>query len=151
MTIIEKIDHIYEKMFDAPLSVILPMVHSISLECKDFEGYCILSLWGRPLNEDVGINQSQYKEMVLALEQEGVEKNVASKIVDDAFMKYIKLRSIDDDQLLTLTAKEMEDTIKSFDNLVGAVEVPQGLNPVGYILLVKMLKKESFISLKKRL
>ncbi|MCI9083911.1 MAG: nucleotide-binding protein [Lachnospiraceae bacterium] len=150
MTIIEKIDHIYEKMFDVPLSVILPMVHSISLECKDYEGYCILSFWSRPLNEDVGINKSEHKEIVLVLEQEGLEKNVASKIVQDAFMKYIKLRSIDDDQLLILDAKEMEDTIKSFDNLLSAVEVPQGLHPQDLYFVSQNAEKGKFHIIEKK-
>lgn len=142
MTIIEKIDYIYDKMFDAPLSGILPMVHSISLECKDYEGYCILSFWSRPINEDVKINQSQYKEIRLTLEQEGVERDIASKIVEDAFEKYIKLRSIDNEQLLTLTAKEMEDTIKSFDNLINVVEVPQGLHPQDLYFASQNAQKE---------
>ncbi len=142
MTIIEKIDYIYDKMFDTPLSGILPMIHSISLECKDYEGYCILSFWSRPINEDVKINQSQYKEIRLTLEQEGVERNIASKIVGDAFEKYIKLRSIDNEQLLTLTAKEMEDTIKSFDNLINVVEVPQGLHPQDLYFASQNAQKE---------
>lgn len=142
MTIIEKIDYIYEKMFDAPLSVILPMVHSISLECKDYEGYCILSFWSRPINEDVKINQSHNREIRLTLEQEGVERDVASKIVEDALEKYIKLRSIDNEQLLTLTAKEMEDTIKSFENLISAVEIPQGLHPQDLYFVSQNTQKE---------
>ena len=38
---LEKINHIYRQMQDSPnqLSILLPQIYSIALECKDYEGF----------------------------------------------------------------------------------------------------------------
>ena len=130
MTITERIDEIYEKMSREPLSVILPMVCPISLECQDYEGYCILSFWNKPICNETSSNQVQYREINSILEQEGIGKETALKISRDSLEKYVKLRAVDKEQIMTLTVKEMENTIESLDRMVVALEVPQGLHPV---------------------
>lgn len=130
MTVIDRIDKIYEKMIDVPLSTILPMLCSISLESNDYEGYCIFSFWSKPICKEVSSNQVQYNEMCINLEQEGLEKEYALNIIKDAFEKYLILRTIENDQVLTYSAKELENTMESYDKMYSAVDVPEGLHPV---------------------
>ena len=126
----EKIDAIYERMQTQPLSLILPMLLPIALEFKDYEGYCILTYWGKPIAHDTDLNKTLQQEMQKVLLGEGVAVEAVKTIQHDSFEKYLKLRSIDKDQVLGLCAKEMENRIKELEDLINVVDTPNGLAPI---------------------
>ena len=61
---LEKIKQIYQQMQNSPnrLSILLPQIYPIALECKDYEGFCMLFCWEKPLSQNKGGNISQYNE-----------------------------------------------------------------------------------------
>lgn len=130
MNLEEKIDAIYERMQTQPLSLILPMLLPIALEFKDYEGYCILTYWGKPIAHDTDLNKTLQQEMQKVLLGEGVAVEAVKIIQHDSFEKYLKLRSIDKNQVLGLCAKEMENRIKELEDLINVVDTPNGLAPI---------------------
>lgn len=126
----EKIDAIYEKMQTQPLSSILPMLLPIALEFNDYEGYCILTYWGKPIAHDVDLNKALQQEMQKVLLGEGITVKTINTLQHDAFEKYLKLRTVGKEQILGLCAKEMENRIKELEDLIDAVETPTGLAPI---------------------
>lgn len=130
MTIEKRIDEIYTKMFTSPLSSIIPLILPISLELRDYEGYCILSYWNKPFSKETSLNTTLLKEMKRVLGNEGINTNEIDNLHQFTFIDYLKLRSVDNDQVLMLSAKEMEDRIKALGDLIGVIEPPQGLAPV---------------------
>lgn len=126
----EKIDVIYEKMQTLPLSDILPMVLPIALEFKDYEGYCILTYWGKPIANDIGANKTLQQEMQKVLLGEGMTGEAIEVLQYDSFEKYLKLRSIDKDQILSLCAKEMENRLNQLEDMLKIIDTPDGLAPL---------------------
>lgn len=51
---LKNVDDIFEKMIDSSqkLSLFLPQIASIALECTDYEGFCILNFWGNHFPEN---------------------------------------------------------------------------------------------------
>lgn len=130
MTIEKQLDDIYEKMQSVPLSNIVPMLLPIALELSDYEGYCMLTFWGNPIAEEVELNKRLNQEMLKLLSNEGLSSSEISNLVNSTFMDYIKLRTVGKDKVLPLCAKEMEDKIESLDEVMVALEPPQGLAPL---------------------
>lgn len=130
MAIEKQLDDIYEKMQTAPLSNLLPLLLPIALEFADYEGYCILTYWGKPVTKEVGLNVTLQREMHKVLLNEGLAKDEVVRLEQSTFEEFLKMRSIAKDKVLSLCAKEMEDKIKSLDELVEALEPPQGLAPL---------------------
>lgn len=126
----EKIDVIYEKMQTLPLSDILPMILPIALEFKDYEGYCILTYWGKPIANDIGANKTLQQEMQKVLQGEGMTGEAIEVLQHDSFEKYLKLRSVDKDQILGLCAKEMENRLNQLEDMLKIFDTPEGLVPL---------------------
>lgn len=130
MTIEKRLEDICEKMQTNPLSKILPLLLPISLELFDYEGYCILTYWSRPISPTVGLNVVLRKEMYKVLLGEGLTKEKIVNLEKYTFENYLKLRSLAEDRVLGLSAKEMEDKISGLDNFINTMELPQGLAPL---------------------
>ncbi|MBE7033442.1 MAG: hypothetical protein E7406_04355 [Ruminococcaceae bacterium] len=130
MSLNETIDKILEKMQNTPLSIILPLILPVSLQCKDYEGYCVLTYWGRPLCKEKEGNQILQDEMIALLSQEGLDAKTIATLLRESFEKFLSMRTIDKNQVLTFCAKEMEAEIKNYDDLLTAVEPPEGLAPL---------------------
>lgn len=130
MNIEKQLDDIYEKMQTKPLSSILPLLLPIALEFSDYEGYCIISYWGKPVSKEVQLNVTLQKEMHRVLLGEGLSITEIEELEKSAFEEFLKLRSINNKQVLSLCAKEMEDKLKFLDDMSKAVEPPQGLAPL---------------------
>ena len=124
------INTIYEKMHTAPLSLILPLMLPLALECKDYEGYCILTLWGKPISKNKEANKFLKSEIYNVLYIEGLTEDIIHKIVNNSYEKYISMRSIDKDTCLMHCAKEMEDIIKTINDTIDIDHVPQGASAV---------------------
>lgn len=126
MKIVEKIDDIYEKMQTLPLSKIVSLILPISLEFKDYEGYCILFLWNTPIKKTNGAR----KDLIDTFKREGIEADKLDNIEAEALKTIISMRTVDKDKNCTLSIMEIENTIKNYDEMIDAVEVPEGLNPL---------------------
>lgn len=130
MTIEKQIDLIYEKLYTIPLSNIIPLLLPVALDLSDYEGYCILTYWGKPIASDVGLNVTLRKDTEKVLLGEGLAIGEILQLEKSTFEDYINLRTVGENQMLGLCAKEMEDKIKSLDDVIEAVEPPQGLAPL---------------------
>lgn len=130
MTIDKQIDDIYEKMQTLPLSKIIPLLLPIALEFNDYEGYCILTYWDRPIAKDKELNITLRKETYKILLGEGLTRDQILKLEQSTFEDFLKMRSIDKNQILGLCAKEMDDKMKSLDDVIIAIEPPKGLDPL---------------------
>jgi len=128
MSTVDRIDSIYEKMSNTPLSVILPMLYPIALECADYEGYCVLSFWSKSTSK--ASNRILFDEICKVLIQEGMSEKDAQRLASQAFEQYLSQRTIEDDKVMVFSAKELEDQIAACNDLIQAVTVPESLHPV---------------------
>lgn len=130
MDTLDRIDKLYEKIEVSPLSLVLPQISSLSLEVEEYEDFCILFLWNTSFGPDSTCKREISDEVKKYLLQEGVENEAANRIIERAFSNYLKMRSVGNDQVCVSSAKEMEDEIAMFSDMLNAVEVPDGLHPV---------------------
>lgn len=126
MEIVEKIDDIYEKMQILPLSKIVSLIFPISLEFKDYEGYCILFLWNTPIKEPSCIRRI----LMDTFEREGLESDKIKNIETEAVETVVSMRKVGKDKTCALSIMEMESAINNYNEMIDAVEVPEGLHPV---------------------
>lgn len=150
MTIVERIDQIYIESQTQPLSNILPLVLPLALENTDYEGYCIFSFWLNPLCNEKETNQVLWKRTECILLQEGLDATTVSHIISDSFEQYLKMRTIGKDEVLSSSVKEIEDMFKTLDNIVAAVEIPQGLHPVDLYYRSQAVTNDKMQVLEKR-
>ena len=125
-----RIDSIYEKIQTAPLSNIVSFVLPISLELLDYEGYCILSYWCKPMTKEVKSNITKHNDIKKVLLSEGLSSEEIKKISEAAFDKYLDYRCVGKDQVLVFSVREIEDRMKYIDDAISAIEPPDGLAPV---------------------
>lgn len=146
MTLIEKIDSINEQIQTQPLSTLLAQILPIALECNDFEGYSIFACWNKPICKDKAINRIFLEQIVGVLQQEKLDIDEARSIVENAHEKYILLRTVDKEKVLLFSAKEMEDKIKELDEMLQAMNVPEGLHPTdAYFMSISVDKSKALV------
>lgn len=128
----EKIEQIFQEMQkdDKQLSKLLPQMYSIAIECKDYEGFCILFQWEKPLSNNKKANITQFSEAIRMLFSVGVDKETVLKIRETSFEKYLQMRSIDGNTVCSFSAREMEDFFVRAKNMISATEVPSELHPI---------------------
>lgn len=132
MKSIEKIEHIFQEMQknDKQLSKLLPQMYSVAIECKDYEGFCILFQWERPLSDDQGANMTQFSEAIKILFSAGLDKKTILEIRKKSAEKYIQMRSVDGNKICPFSAREMEDYFVRAESMISATNVPSELHPV---------------------
>ena len=137
MNSIDKIDELFKQLSENSdkLSVILPQLFPISLECKDFLGFCLLYLWGTPLDTNNEVNQLYYQNAKKMMCSVGIKEEVAQKIAGTAIEKYLTMRGIAGDntpmsRIKIWPARELEDYFKRCDALIAELKVPEGLHPL---------------------
>lgn len=128
MTLTEQIDNIYEQMKIQPLSQILQLLLPISLECQDYEGYCILYLWNVTISKTM--NFDIQKELLTVLQKENLNNTDMADIVNNADSLYLNMRKISSDKHYPVSIFEMEQTLGRICKAMEFVEVPEGLHPV---------------------
>lgn len=128
MTLTEQIDNIYEQMKIQPLSQILQLLLPISLECQDYEGYCVLYLWNLTISKTM--NFDIQKELLTVLQKENLNSESMADIVNNANLSYLNMRKISDNKNYPVSIFEMEQTLRRIDKAMEFVEVPKGLHPV---------------------
>lgn len=150
MTTVQKIDDIFVKMQTVPLSFVLPMLFPIALECCDYEGFCVLFFWGRPFSADSKTYGFFRSEVEKILSNEGLSFDKITEIERKSIQQYIDLRTINKDQVIIFSAREMEDKIKSFNDMLIATNIPQGLHPVDLYERSNAEKNEKLTIIKNR-
>ena len=144
MSMDKNIREIYKKIDTEPLSNILPLLLTISLELKDFEGYCMITYWGRPVSPNTKLNVALRNEMKKILSGEGLSLDKINELERTTFDKYLNLRSVEDGKVLCMCAKEMEDHIRALNDMLDAIELPQGLAPVDLYYKNETISKQKF-------
>lgn len=150
MSVEEKIDSIYEKLSNTPLSNIIPMILPIALECEDYEGYIILSYWSKPLRKDVQANTALRRDICRILCNEGMSVEDIKVLDKYCFEEYLKLRRLEENQVVCTSAKEMEDTLKTCEELLSITSVPSGLHPTDLYFRSQAAEKEKMIIIERR-
>lgn len=129
MNIEKRLDEICDKLDTTPLSAILPLLLPIALEFEDYSGYCILKFWSNTFGGDKKIASMLRKGIQDSLVLEGLTEGESEEIVKDALEYYIALRSVDDNNCMVYSAKEMENRFKMLDDTINELTPPQGLHP----------------------
>lgn len=118
MTIVERIDNIYDNLMSLKLSDIVSMLMPISIECKDYEGYCVLLI----LSIDLSISRKSpflndnFKRI---LSKEGLNDNQIQDILYNALEKYFQICSIDEknEKILGTSLKKDEEQIETIEKI----------------------------------
>lgn len=133
MEYIEKIDAILHKLqngYANRLSAILPELYPIAIECEDYEGFCILFLWGNTIVKNKEGNAVQLSALISMLTKAGLSTEKAEEIQRRAFEEYLAMRTVESDRICSFSAREMEDYFVRADSMISAAEVPDGLAPI---------------------
>ncbi len=135
MNSIEKIEQLVSQLSTTNnnLSLILPQLFPIALECKDYTGFYTLFLWGVPFSNNSQTSFfSHSKEAYHMLLDSGLNNNEINEIAKKAKIDYLNMRGYDISKksMNLMTAKEMEDHFKYVENIITAIEPPNGLHQV---------------------
>ena len=130
MNIREEIDNISDDLLAKPLSYVLTKLLPISLELADYEGFVILYYWNNTIKLDEAANRAMNEEIIVMLHREGLKKEAIATLVNCALKKYVKIRTFEKDKTILAGAREMEDSLKSYDKMFESLQVPDGLAPV---------------------
>ena len=106
---IEKVESLLSTIETTPLSQIAPKVLPIALECKDFEGYCVLSLLNTPVSDDSKTNEIQTKELIRILVLYGVKEEDIPDLLRESKEKFIQLKTLAKDKVSSHSIKELEE------------------------------------------
>ena len=147
---LEKIKQIYQQMQNSPNRLLLPQIYPIALECKDYEGFCMLFCWEKPLSQNKGGNISQYNEAEKMLLASGLSIEDICKLRIESFEKYLKMRYIEDDKVCALSAREMEESFARVDTMLAATDVPKELHPVDLYFRSETATNQKFSILQNR-
>lgn len=122
---LRKIEAIITTMETVPLSSIIPRVLPWALMCKDYLGFCVLSLWNCSLAEDPKVNAIQHNEIVRTLALHGVDSEVARKVYQEAIEEYLAMKTISSDAISSHSAKEIETWLSEVEMFLAKNDGPQ--------------------------
>lgn len=127
---VEMLDDILEKIGNTKLSSLLPKVYAIALEEKDYVDFGVLYFWGNPCYGEKGTTDVVKQLLMSTLSKAGVPEEQIINICQLASKKYLDMRMVDKENVMLLSAKEMEDNFKRFDKFEQIVELPNGMAPI---------------------
>lgn len=105
LTLVEQLLNNIEK---EPLSKSVSSILSISLDCRDYNGYCILSLMLMPISENAKINELQTIEIVKNLAHAGLSKDYIAEIYETCRKEFVEMKLIAPEQASSHSLKEIE-------------------------------------------
>ena len=145
------LDKIQEQMQTMPLSAVLPLLYPIALECADYKGYCMLNYWGYPLGCDKKVNQVIRAELPLTLGRSGLDIQQINEVLHRSFEEWLILRTIAEEQVLCLSAKEMEDKIKNLNEIIQTTEErPSNMHPTDMYFYISNMAQTRLKSIESR-
>lgn len=114
------INELYTEIQKAPnrLSLVIPQIYPIAIECKDYENYCLLSLWEKPFANTREGNSVLLGSIVDTLCRIGLTQEEALKIENKAYERYFHLRIVGENKVCPLSAREMENSIDTTKELL---------------------------------
>lgn len=118
MNNINLIEQLLTNINEMPLSKSISRVLPIALECKDYEGYCVLSYLLIPVTNNSSINTIQTKEIIKTLDLEGLSKEIVTKLIEESKEKYLDIKTISVDKVSSHTLKELEELILNIKNIL---------------------------------
>ncbi len=137
MNSIDKIEGLFKQLSENSdkLSVILPQLYPIALECKDLVGFCLLYFWGTPLDTNNEVNQLYYQNAKKMMCSAGITKEVAQEIAQMAMEKYLTMRTVTRDNtqmdpIKIWPAQKLEKFFKQCDERIAELKVPEGLSSI---------------------
>lgn len=137
MNSIDKIEELFKQLSDNSnkLSVILPQLYPIALECKDFVGFRLLYFWGTPMHAYMEADKSYIKISKQMMCSAGISEEDAEKIEAIASGQYLSMRAINENNdpqapIKIWSARELEDFFKRCDDQVAELKVPEGLHQI---------------------
>ena len=104
------------------LSKIIPSILPLALKCRDYKGYCVLSLLVTPIAKNAATNTIQTNELIRVLLLQGLATKDISKIVAESQEEFIELKSISSDQVSSHSLKELEMWIPEATGILGHIE-----------------------------
>ena len=156
MNSIDKIEKIYSQLSasNSILSLILPQLYPIALECKDYKGFYIMFLWGITVSNDSENNLSfHFKEACEMLRETGLEKEKIITIEKEAKNEYLILRGYDrkKKEMFLLSAKQMEDQLLQVNNAIDSITTSINSNQTNLVQRKAELDiKNEFLKLRKQ-
>lgn len=150
MNISERIDQIIQQMDTTKLSKTLPQLYPIAIECQDYEGFVILFFWEKSFVGDKAGNGVQFDEAIRILQAAGVDSTLIEKAKISGVAKYLSMRSKDEHNVYSMSAREMEDYFARTESMIQAVETPKELNPVDLYYRSQEATNAKFAILKNR-
>lgn len=130
MNMSERIDQIIQQMDSTKLSKTLPQLYPIAIECQDYEGFIILFFWEKSFIGDKAGNSVQYDEAIHILQAAGVDSASIEAAKINGLEKYISMRSVNEHDMSSFSAREMEDYFARTERMIQATEPPKELNSV---------------------
>lgn len=130
MNAYERIEQIIQQMDPNKLSKTLPRLYPLAIECEDYEGFFILFCWEKPLGNDRTGNGVQFNEAFNILRMAGLNGESIDKVKIEGFSKYLSMRTVAENQICSLSAREMEDYFARTESMILATEPPKELNPL---------------------
>lgn len=124
MTVAERIDNIYDNLKNIKLSDIVSMLMPISIECKDYEGYCVLLM----LSLDISYTKTNIPFLSdgfhTILSKEGLDNTQIQDVIDYSLTKYSQICSVDSNQnrLLCTSIKTDEEQIERIENSLNSLK-----------------------------
>lgn len=150
MSLEKEIDNINEKTKTLPLSRILPMLLPIALEMSDYEGYCIFTYWSKSKSKNSNSNLKWQKTMRKALLNEKFTTIEIKELEKTTFEVYLQSRGIDESNDFYLCAKEMEDRINYYNELLNIEEPQQQISSLEAVYRMNWEKNQKEKIIKKR-
>ena len=120
MDYLHEIDWIQKQLNCNRISHLIAPTLSIALECEDYHGYCILSLWNCPLSDTPEANRIHRQEMIRTMMLHGLSKEDACKVERDSLVQYLNMKSISEGDVNAHSVKEMESWFSDVQNLMDA-------------------------------
>lgn len=120
MNSLNRVEQLLKDVESLPLSKTLPSVLPLALECRDFKGYCVLSLLILPVADSPQTNTIQSNEIIRVLLLQGLPKETISKIILEGREEFLSLKTIAEDQIASHSIREMEDWLPEAKEVLGA-------------------------------
>lgn len=146
MTLTEQIDNIYEQMKIQPLSQILQLLLPISLECQDYEGYCILYYWNLTIVPNSKLDLK--RDLIKILLNEGLEETNIDCISEEALETIIKMRTVGKNQVDFKSVVELENALTSLEKLMNNFYYSNDIDAIDSIIKNKQMLEKQLSTLK---
>ena len=126
---LELIEQLLENIDDAPLSKSVSRMLPIALECRDYEGYCILSYLIHPITQNNSTNGIFTTEVMKTLILQGLSREDILNLIEESKEKYLDIKTVSPDKVSSHSLREIEELVPGAKKIL---ESPSGLSVDAY-------------------